>query len=129
MFSRTHTCIHPNAHAFILRAHLERNSQLVKEGMLATLMQMVVFEEVDNYWSLSRPIACIAILDRQAFLAWAGRLAVRQTDRGRQELQQATETLLDGLDAGPLVVMKEGFTQKLTKFQLMVSRHCVPMSD
>lgn len=68
-------------------------------------------------------------LSWQAFLAWTERLAAFQTEHARRVLAEAAQTLLSALDAGPLETVKEGFTQKLTKFQLMVSRCCVPISD
>ena len=101
-----------------LAAHLQREPKLFSE-QLAVLLQMVVFEDCANQWSLSRPLLALVLTNEAAFGEWqAGLLAQQAASLERQQkLAAAFQKLMAEVTPSLEAKNRDKFTQNLTTFR------------
>ena len=67
-----------------LAAHLQREPQLFS-SLLSVLLDMIIFEECANQWSLSRPLLALILTNADYFAEWKASLIAQRHGAEQQE--------------------------------------------
>jgi len=108
-------------------SYLERAGDLIGQ-ILGTLMGMVIFDSVDNVWSLSRPIFSILITVPSALQTYRAVLLPAQSAEVQQGMAGVFEALLQDIPQNYEQSTREAFTDRFNKFRLAVAKSCVKPS-
>jgi len=74
-----------------------REAPAVLPQILKTLLEAVLFEDVPNQWSLSRPILPLVLLNKSSFVEVGEAVVLAQRAERQPALREALSKLLDGV--------------------------------
>ncbi|CAJ0768992.1 1055_t:CDS:10 [Entrophospora sp. SA101] len=78
---------------------------------------VVLFEERQNQWSLSRPLLCLILLNKDYLNEYTQTLLQYQLPERRSVLHKALSTLMDDVESNLASKNRDRFTQNLTTFK------------
>ena len=101
-----------------LAAHLSREPELFS-SQLAVLLNMIVFEDCANQWSLSRPLLALILSNPSYFASWKASIVQQQaaSPERQQKLTTAFERLMADVQNSLEAKNRDRFTQNLTVFR------------
>ncbi|KAF9579918.1 Exportin 7 [Lunasporangiospora selenospora] len=92
--------------------------------LFLALFHSVAFENRSNYWSLSRPLLGVVLLNREFFVEYTNNLIQSQLPDRQEKLQLAVNALMEGIEFSLLTQTRDRFTQNITAFK----RECAQMT-
>jgi len=105
----------PKAQAML--RHIEQNQEMFPR-CLATLFSMVLNEECQNQWSLSRPLLSLILTNEQAFYSIKrSYVESQQTPESRTFVETAFEKLMTDVQPNLESKNRDRFTQNVTHFR------------
>jgi exportin-7 len=108
-----------------LQTHLQHKGDLFNE-ILASLFNRVLFDNVDNIWSMSRPILSCALVNGQGLEGYQVMLSNAQIPEVRPQLFEAFQALMEGISPTSLsTANRERFSEHMSKFRASVIKYCV----
>ncbi|RHZ90241.1 hypothetical protein Glove_2g14 [Diversispora epigaea] len=78
---------------------------------------VILFEDRQNNWSLSRPLLCLILLNQEYFNEYVENLIQYQLPGRREGLQKALKNLMDDVDFNLSAKSRDRFTQNLNTFK------------
>jgi len=108
-----------------LSHHLSREPELFS-SQLAVLLNMIVFEDCANQWSLSRPLLALILANEDFFNQWKESIRTQQAHprlphgtmpEQQQKLAAAFEKLMHEVQPNLEAKNRDKFTQNLTMFR------------
>mmetsp|Transcript_7505 Transcript_7505/g.12746 ORF Transcript_7505/g.12746 Transcript_7505/m.12746 type:complete len:1077 (-) Transcript_7505:234-3464(-) len=101
-----------------LANHLQRESELFS-SQLAVLLNMIVFEDCANQWSLSRPLLALILSNDAFFQQWKDQMVSQQGSQPerQQKLSAAFSKLMTEVHPNLEAKNRDKFTQNLTMFR------------
>ncbi|CAG8602788.1 1085_t:CDS:10 [Paraglomus occultum] len=120
----------PNQHWLLV--YLSQYSHILPY-MLAANFGMVLFEDRQNQWSLSRPLLGLILLNREYFFEYTQLILQLQLPERRETLAKALTALMEDFEWNLTSKNRDRFTQNLCQFKRELSTHNVvlvqPPSD
>ncbi|KAG0204876.1 Exportin 7 [Mortierella sp. GBA30] len=92
--------------------------------LLVILFQVLSFENRSNYWSLSRPLLGLILLNRDFFVDYTNNFIHSQLPDRQEQVQTAVNALMDGIECNLTTLNRDRFTQNITTFR----RECTQMT-
>ncbi|ORZ27064.1 armadillo-type protein [Lobosporangium transversale] len=86
------------------------------------IFQAVTFENRSNYWSLSRPLLGLILLNREFYVAYTNMFVESQLPDRQEQVQTAVKALLEGIVYDLTTVNRDRFTQNITTFRREVGQ-------
>jgi len=101
-----------------LSEHLAQEPALF-QGLLATLLQIIVFEECANQWSLSRPLLPLILINQEYFSQWQEQLIAQQagSPERQSKLASAFQKLMADVQNNLESKNRDKITTNLTLFR------------
>jgi len=101
-----------------LNAHLSTEPALF-QGLLSALLQIIVFEECANQWSLSRPLLPLILINQDFFNQWQEQLIAQQagTPERQAKLVSAFQKLMAEVQCNLESKNRDKITTNLTLFR------------
>ncbi|CAG8441662.1 1197_t:CDS:10 [Scutellospora calospora] len=78
---------------------------------------VVLFEERQNQWSLSRPLLCLILLNQDYLNKYTENILQHQLPERREALKKAMKTLMEDVDFNLTSKNRDRFTQNLNTFK------------
>ncbi|CAG8800744.1 3124_t:CDS:2, partial [Racocetra persica] len=78
---------------------------------------VVLFEDRQNQWSLSRPLLCLILLNQDYFNKYTENILQHQLPERREALRKAIKTLMEDVDFNLTAKNRDRFTQNLNTFK------------
>ncbi|GBP42743.1 Exportin-7 [Eumeta japonica] len=95
---------------------LERRPEIMQQ-LLATVLNVIIFEDCCNQWSMSRPLLGLVLLNEERFaLLRAEMLAIQPRDK-QPHLAHWFDGLMAGIERNLLPKNRDRFTQNLSMFR------------
>uniref|UniRef100_A0A7M5UYT3 Importin N-terminal domain-containing protein n=1 Tax=Clytia hemisphaerica TaxID=252671 RepID=A0A7M5UYT3_9CNID len=115
---------------------LELRSEIFQQ-MLATVVNIVMFEECRNMWSMSRPLLGLILLNEKVFTVLEERITqVQENAEKQQKMATYFRDLMDGVERSLSAKNRDRFTQNLSSFRSNVkamlgvlSGHSIPVLE
>eukprot|EP01102_Stenamoeba_stenopodia_P008964 TRINITY_DN2626_c0_g1_i3.p1 TRINITY_DN2626_c0_g1~~TRINITY_DN2626_c0_g1_i3.p1 ORF type:complete len:560 (+),score=70.72 TRINITY_DN2626_c0_g1_i3:1907-3586(+) len=85
-------------------------------AMLGILLRLVLFEECNSQWSISRPLLILILLYPKEFESFKEQLIMNQPVEHRQALLDATNSLMVGVEPDISAKNRDRFSQNMNKF-------------
>ncbi|OXB64984.1 hypothetical protein ASZ78_007387 [Callipepla squamata] len=95
---------------------MQHNPEVLQQ-MMSILMNMIIFEDCRNQWSVSRPLLGLILLNEKYFSELRATLINSQTSSKRQVLEQCFRNLMEGVEQNLLVKNRDRFTQNMSVFR------------
>ncbi|XP_064422812.1 ran-binding protein 17 [Latimeria chalumnae] len=95
---------------------IQQNSDLLKQ-MLSTIMNIVIFEDCRNQWSVSRPLLGLIFINEKYFAELRTSLINSQPPEKQNALNQCFENLMEGIERNLLIKNRDRFTQNMSIFR------------
>ncbi|KAG0375493.1 Ran-binding protein 17 [Mortierella sp. AD032] len=92
--------------------------------LFMTLFQAVAFENRSNYWSLSRPLLALILLNRDFYNEFISQFIQSQLPDRQEHIQTAATALMEGIECNLTTLNRDRFTQNITNFR----RECTQMT-
>ncbi|KAF9437684.1 Exportin 7 [Entomortierella beljakovae] len=92
--------------------------------LFSVLFQVVIFENRSNYWSLSRPLLGLIILNREFYDAYTENFVMAQLPDRREPLRQALNMFMEGIENNLTTANRDRFTTNATTFR----RECAQLT-
>ncbi|KAF9113800.1 Exportin 7 [Mortierella sp. AM989] len=99
-------------------------SKEVLSYLFLVLFQVVAFENRSNYWSLSRPLLGLILLNRDFYVEYTNSFVQNQLPDRREKVQTAVNALMEGIEYNLSTLNRDRFTQNVTTFR----RECAQMT-
>ncbi|KAK2166427.1 hypothetical protein LSH36_39g09000 [Paralvinella palmiformis] len=96
----------------ILEMHPE-----VLQQMLSTVLNIIMFEDCRNQWSMSRPLLGLILLNEEYFSKLRENLISGQPPDKQAAMARCFENLMAGVDRTLLIKNRDRFTQNLSVFR------------
>ncbi|TPX44123.1 hypothetical protein SeLEV6574_g04696 [Synchytrium endobioticum] len=93
--------------------------------LLVRLLEVVLFEDSPNQWSLSRPLLPLILLQKDYFDYYTSQLVSSQLSERREILSKAIQQLMDGVEYNLYPKNRDRFTQQLLNFRREMSNQYV----
>ncbi|CAL5054063.1 unnamed protein product [Urochloa decumbens] len=106
----------PSSAALNLARHIGEFPNLFPQ-ILRTLFEIILFEDVGNQWSLSRPILSLIMTSEQMFSDLRAHLLASQPVSQQQRLSQCLDKLMTDVNRNLEPKNRDRFTQNLTTFK------------
>ncbi|CAL5048990.1 unnamed protein product [Urochloa decumbens] len=106
----------PSPAALNLARHIGEFPNLFPQ-ILRTLFEIILFEDVGNQWSLSRPILSLIMTSEQMFSDLRAHLLASQPVNQQQRLSQCLDKLMTDVNRNLEPKNRDRFTQNLTTFK------------
>ncbi|CAI9102605.1 OLC1v1000900C2 [Oldenlandia corymbosa var. corymbosa] len=107
----------PNSQAAInLARHASECPNMLPE-LLKTLFEIVLFEDITNQWSLSRPMISLILVNEQIFTDLKAHILSSQPAEQHQRLSQCFDKLMTDVNRSLDSKNRDKFTQNLTVFR------------
>ncbi|KAH7051460.1 hypothetical protein BKA57DRAFT_534225 [Linnemannia elongata] len=103
--------------------YLMANKDILSYLFLA-LFQAVAFENRSNYWSLSRPLLGLILLNRDFYNEYINGFIQSQLPDRQEHVQTAVNALMEGIECNTTTLNRDRFTQNITNFR----RECTQMT-
>jgi len=101
-----------------LANHLSREPELFS-SQLAVLLNLIVFEDCPNQWSLSRPLLALILSNDEFFKSWKASILAQQGNNleRQQKLSSAFDKLMHEVQPNLEAKNRDKFTQNLSVFR------------
>lgn len=111
---KNHPSIVPDSEAFlrILELHPE-----ILQQMLQTVLNIIMFEDCRNQWSMSRPLLGLILISEQYFNKLRESIISSQPQDKQQTMLHCFDSLMDGIERNLLTKNRDRFTQNLSLFR------------
>ncbi|TPX35726.1 hypothetical protein SmJEL517_g01976 [Synchytrium microbalum] len=93
--------------------------------LLMKLLEVVLFEDSPNQWSLSRPLLPLILLQKEHFNYYTAQLVLSQLPERQEILSKALQQLMEGVEFNLLPKNRDRFTQQLLNFRREMSNNFV----
>ncbi|KAF9187737.1 hypothetical protein BGZ51_001122 [Haplosporangium sp. Z 767] len=103
--------------------YLMSNKEILSYLFL-NLFQVVAFENRSNYWSLSRPLLGLILLNRDFFIEYTNSFIQAQLPDRQESIRTAVNDLMEGIEYNLTTLNRDRFTQNITTFR----RECTQMT-
>ncbi|CAK1587578.1 unnamed protein product [Parnassius mnemosyne] len=95
---------------------LQRRPEILQQ-LLATVLNVIMFEECCNQWSMSRPLLGLVLLNEEHFARLRAELIARQPHDKQPQLAHWFNGLMAGIEPNLLTKNRDRFTQNLSMFR------------
>ncbi|OXA43995.1 Exportin-7 [Folsomia candida] len=95
---------------------VEQHPEILQQ-MLATVLNIVMFEDCRNQWSMSRPLLGLILLNEEYFGQLRETVIRNQPVEKQASMAAWFESLMDGIERNLLTKNRDRFTQNLTVFR------------
>ncbi|XP_068625831.1 exportin-7-A [Battus philenor] len=95
---------------------LQRRPEIMQQ-LLATVLNVIMFEECCNQWSMSRPLLGLVLLNEEQFARLRAELIARQPRDKQPQLAHWFGGLMAGIEPNLLTKNRDRFTQNLSMFR------------
>ncbi|XP_012940207.1 exportin-7 isoform X2 [Aplysia californica] len=104
----------PDSEAFlcILELHPE-----ILQQMLSTVLNIIMFEDCRNQWSMSRPLLGLILLNEEYFNKLRSNIISSQPVEKQEAMANCFQNLMDGVERSLLAKNRDRFTQNLSVFR------------
>ncbi|EAA09181.6 AGAP004535-PA [Anopheles gambiae str. PEST] len=89
----------------------------ILQGLLSTMMNIVMFEDCKHHWSMSRPLLVLILLYEDCFRRIRETVIQSQPVAKQQNMARLFEMLMDGIERNLLIQNRDKFTQNLLQFR------------
>ncbi|XP_014218065.1 exportin-7 isoform X2 [Copidosoma floridanum] len=96
----------------VLKQHPE-----ILQQILSTILNVIMFEDCRNQWSMSRPLLGLILLNEDYFNQLRGNIIRNQPVDKQASMVQWFENLMDGIERNLLTKNRDRFTQNLSMFR------------
>ncbi|XP_043925027.1 ran-binding protein 17 [Protopterus annectens] len=97
--------------------HIMQQNPTVLQEMLSILLNIVIFEDCRNQWSVSRPMLGLILLNEKYFGELSSNLVSSQPSDKQEAIQQCFANLMEGVERNLLVKNRDRFTQNMSIFR------------
>ncbi|XP_041988745.1 exportin-7 [Aricia agestis] len=95
---------------------LQRRPEIMQQ-LLATVLNVIMFEECCNQWSMSRPLLGLVLLNENHFARLRAELIAQQPADRQHQLALWFDGLMAGVERNLLTRNRDRFTQNLSMFR------------
>ncbi|XP_064599682.1 exportin-7-like [Liolophura sinensis] len=95
---------------------LELHPEILQQ-MLSTVLNIIMFEDCRNQWSMSRPLLGLILLNEEYFNKLRDSIISSQASEKQRSMMQCFENLMDGIERSLLTKNRDRFTQNLSLFR------------
>lgn len=95
---------------------LEMHPEILQQ-MLSTILNIIMFEDCRNQWSMSRPLLGLILLNEEYFTRLRQQIIQSQPLDIQPGMAQWFESLMDGIERNLLTKNRDKFTQNLSVFR------------
>nr|XP_032525932.1 exportin-7 [Danaus plexippus plexippus] len=92
---------------------LQRRPEIMQQ-LLATVLNLIMFEDCCNQWSMSRPLLGLVLLNEEQFSRLREQIISQQPADKQQQLAQWFNGLMAGIEPNLLTKNRDRFTQNLS---------------
>ncbi|XP_037091986.1 LOW QUALITY PROTEIN: exportin-7-like [Pollicipes pollicipes] len=96
----------------ILELHPE-----ILQRLLATVLNIIMYEDCRNQWSMSRPLLGLILLNEEYFASLREQMIASYPPDRQTAIRAAFDSLMDGIERNLLTKNRDRFTQNLTTFR------------
>ncbi|XP_076033628.1 ran-binding protein 16 isoform X3 [Oratosquilla oratoria] len=89
----------------------------ILQQMLATVLNIIMFEDCRNQWSMSRPLLPLILLNEEYFGQLRQQIISQQAPDKEAAMAQWFENLMEGIEPNLLTKNRDKFTQNLSVFR------------
>uniref|UniRef100_A0A4W5MNF4 Exportin 7 n=1 Tax=Hucho hucho TaxID=62062 RepID=A0A4W5MNF4_9TELE len=89
--------------------------------MLSTVLNIIIFEDCRNQWSMSRPLLGLILLNEKYFADLRNSIVNSQPPEKQQAMHLCFENLMEGIERNLLTKNRDRFTQNLSVFRREVN--------
>ncbi len=89
----------------------------VFQQVLTTVVNIIVFEDCRNQWSMSRPLLGLILLNEQFFEQWRNSLVEAQSVERREAVESCINNLMTGVERSLSLKNRDKFTQNIATFR------------
>ncbi|CAF0733817.1 unnamed protein product, partial [Brachionus calyciflorus] len=89
----------------------------VLQQILSTVINIIIFEDCKNQWSMSRPLLGLILLNEQYFDQWRNNLISSQAMEKREAAENTFKSLMNGIERTLSVKNRDKFTQNIATFR------------
>uniref|UniRef100_A0A0B7BCX8 Importin N-terminal domain-containing protein n=1 Tax=Arion vulgaris TaxID=1028688 RepID=A0A0B7BCX8_9EUPU len=104
----------PDGEAFL--SLLELRPEILQQ-MLSTVLNIVMFEDCRNQWSMSRPLLGLILLNEEYFNKLRSSIISNQPVEKQESMANCFQNLMDGVERSLLAKNRDRFTQNLSVFR------------
>nr|XP_022904313.1 exportin-7-A-like [Onthophagus taurus] len=111
---KPHAAMAPSSDMFlkVLEVHPE-----ILQQILSTVLNVIMFEDCRNQWSMSRPLLGLILLNEDYFNQMRENIIRSQPPDKQAPMAQWFENLMDGIERNLLTKNRDRFTQNLSMFR------------
>ncbi|KAL1509455.1 hypothetical protein ABEB36_004189 [Hypothenemus hampei] len=95
---------------------LEMHPEILQQ-ILSNVMNVIMFEDCRNQWSMSRPLLGLILLNEDYFSQMRENIIRAQPPDKQSAMTQWFENLMDGIERNLLIKNRDRFTQNLSMFR------------
>ncbi|CAB3366026.1 Hypothetical predicted protein [Cloeon dipterum] len=95
---------------------LEQHPEILQQ-ILSTVLNIIMFEDCRNQWSMSRPLLGLILLNEEYFNQLRESIIRAQLPDKQPAMAQWFENLMDGIERNLLTKNRDRFTQNLSTFR------------
>ncbi|XP_063632313.1 exportin-7-B [Cydia splendana] len=89
----------------------------IMQQLLATVLNVIMFEDCCNQWSMSRPLLGLILLNEEQFSRIRAEMIAQQPRDKQPQLAQWFSGLMQGIEPNLLTKNRDKFTQNLSMFR------------
>uniref|UniRef100_UPI00358FBF5D exportin-7 isoform X2 n=1 Tax=Myxine glutinosa TaxID=7769 RepID=UPI00358FBF5D len=97
--------------------HILQQRPDILQQMLSTVLNIIMFEDCRNQWSMSRPLLGLILLNEKYFTELRSSLVSSQPLETQQAMHLCFENLMEGIERNLLTKNRDRFTQNLSVFR------------
>jgi len=99
---------------------LEKNSELLQQP-LVTILNIIMFEDCKNQWSMSRPLLGLILINHESFGKIQENLCSQQPQDKQAQLSKCFSNLMEGIEKNLHSKNRDRFTHGLSIFRREVN--------
>ncbi|KAM4748193.1 exportin-7 [Rhinophrynus dorsalis] len=99
---------------------MQQHPEMIQQ-MLSTVLNIIIFEDCRNQWSMSRPLLGLILLNEKYFSDLRSSIVSSQPPEKQQAMHLCFENLMEGIERNLLTKNRDRFTQNLSAFRREVN--------
>uniref|UniRef100_A0A8C6L3R6 Exportin 7 n=1 Tax=Nothobranchius furzeri TaxID=105023 RepID=A0A8C6L3R6_NOTFU len=99
---------------------MQQHPEMIQQ-MLSTVLNIIIFEDCRNQWSMSRPLLGLILLNEKYFADLRNSIVSSQPPEKQQAMHLCFENLMEGIERNLLTKNRDRFTQNLSVFRREVN--------
>ncbi|KAJ8260590.1 hypothetical protein COCON_G00163130 [Conger conger] len=99
---------------------MQQHPEMIQQ-MLSTVLNIIIFEDCRNQWSMSRPLLGLILLNEKYFADLRSSIVSSQPPEKQQAMHLCFENLMEGIERNLLTKNRDRFTQNLSVFRREVN--------